>query len=85
MITCLEVLAPATNKHIAAVQALTDFKARVEAQLAKATDTEERDALEALIREIEFKKETSIRRRVRNLVLAQAPVPRKSAEGCERL
>jgi len=71
---CLEVLAPIAEKHTIAVQALSEFKTKVEAQLAEAMEEEERDALTALLREIDFKKETSVRRRVRSLVLAEAPL-----------
>jgi len=73
-IACLEVPAPVTERHAAAVQAPSHFKRQVEAQLAEATEVEERDALEALLREIDFKKEISIRRRVRRLVLSEAPL-----------
>lgn len=79
LVTCLEVLAPVTKRHATVVQTLSDFKKHVEAQLAGATEVEERDALQALLREIEFKKETSIRRRVRRLVLSEAPLTKDAA------
>lgn len=78
LMTCLEVLAPITEKHKTAVQELSTFKAHLETVLAGVTEEEERDALEALVRELEFKKETSIRRRVRNLVLAEAPLTKNA-------
>jgi hypothetical protein len=81
---CLEVLAPVTEKHPATVRALTDFKNRVKSQLVDLKDAEERDALEALVREIDFKKETSIRRRVRSLVLAEAPLAQRDRKNLEK-
>jgi hypothetical protein len=69
LMMALEVLAPATEKHKVAVTLLTDFKTRVDAQLAVELDEDARDALEALQKEIEFRKETAIRRRIRRLVL----------------
>jgi hypothetical protein len=57
------------------VQVLSEFKRKV-AQLAEAMEGEERDALEALLREFDFKMETSIRRRVRSLVLEEVPLPK---------
>jgi hypothetical protein len=81
LMTCLEVLAPITEKHPIAVQVLSELKRQVEAQLAEAREEEERDALEALLREIDFKKETSIRRRVRSLVLAEAPLAKDARMG----
>jgi len=53
-------------------------KRQVQVQLAETMEEEERDALEALLREIDFKKETAIRRRVRSLVLAEAPLAKDS-------
>ena len=40
-----------------------------------AQDDHARDALDALVREIDFKTETSIRRRIRELVLSEVPLP----------
>ena len=74
LMTCLEVLAPVTERHTTAIRALSTFKSQLETQLAQANGTEERDALEALAREIDFKKETSIRRRLRALILSEAPL-----------
>lgn len=70
----LEVLAPITEKHTAAVQLLTELKKVIDAQLAIEPDPEARDALESLLRETEFRKETSIRRRIRRLVLDEVPL-----------
>ena len=81
LITCLEVLAPVSERHPAAVRVVTEFKRQVAAQLAGVTEEEERDALEALLREIEFKKETSIRRRVRHLVLSETPLSQNARTG----
>ncbi|MDO8262090.1 MAG: hypothetical protein Q7T21_02585 [Gallionella sp.] len=70
----LEVLAPVTEKHPAAIQLLTDFQQTIDVHIEGAAGPEARDALEALRREIDFRKETSIRRRVRRLVLDEAPL-----------
>jgi hypothetical protein len=59
---------------------LSEFERQVQAQLPE-VEGEERDALEALLREIDFKKETSIRRRVRSLVLAEAPLAKDARMG----
>jgi hypothetical protein len=77
---CLEVLAPVTERHPASICALSDFEDRVKAQLIDVNDAEERDALKALLHEIYFKKETSIRRRLRSLVIAEAPLPQRDRE-----
>jgi hypothetical protein len=74
LISCLEVLAPKTERHPAAVMALSDFENQVKIRMSKATEEEEQFALETLLREIDFKKEKSIRRRVRCLVLSKAPL-----------
>jgi hypothetical protein len=73
LMMCLEVLAPITGRHPIAVQVLSEFKKQVEVQV-ETLQGEERAALESLLREIEFKKETSIRRRLRSLVLEEAPL-----------
>jgi hypothetical protein len=76
LIICLELLAPVTDRHRAAVKALSDFKRQLEVELAEAAEAEDRDALRTLLREIDFKKETSKRRRVRSLILSEAPLPK---------
>ncbi len=76
----LEVLAPVTERHPAAVQLLADFQESIDLQVDGAADTETRDALEALRREIGFRKETSIRRRVRRLVLDLASLDEQSRQ-----
>lgn len=75
LIMALEVLSPVTEKHPVAVALLSDFADRVQAKLDDASDADTRDALQALTREIGFRKETSIRRRVRQLILDIAPLP----------
>jgi hypothetical protein len=65
----LEVLAPVTEKHIEARRLLEKWKLELAQKLESETDPEARDALEALNRELDFRQETSIRRRVRRLVL----------------
>ncbi|MEK8078567.1 hypothetical protein [Pseudomonas sp. XK-1] len=69
LMMALEVLAPVVEKHVDAVVLLKDFADTVQARLSAASDEETCDALQALLREIDFRKETSIRRRVRKLVL----------------
>jgi hypothetical protein len=65
----LEVLAPATDKHPAALQLLDRWKAECEAARADvATNSEEADALDSLMRELLFRREKSIRSRVKSYV-----------------
>jgi ATP dependent DNA ligase domain len=80
LMMCLEVLAPRTERHPTAVQLLSEFKGQVQAQSVQ-VEGEEGDALEALLREIDFKKETSIRRRLRSLVLEEAPLAKDARIG----
>lgn len=75
LIMALEVLSPVTEKHPAAVALLNDFAEKVQTKLDDVSDADARDALLALTREIGFRKETSIRRRVRQLILDVAPLP----------
>ena len=75
LIMALEVLSPVTEKHPAGVALLNDFAERVQAKLDVEPDADARDALQALTREIGFRKETLIRRRVRQLILDVAPLP----------
>ena len=74
LMTALEVLAPVTEKHPVVVQHLSDLRSTVKMHCANEEDPEARDALEALLRDIDFRKETSIRRRIRHLVLTEAPM-----------
>lgn len=80
LMMCLEVLAPVTQRHPAAVRALCELNGLVDAQVKNENDEEARDALDALLREIDFKKETSIRRRVRRLILDEAPLGQDANE-----
>ena len=64
----LEVLAPDLPKHEAAVAMLQKMMLDIKKRLLEDIDEEERVALESLQREFDFRKETSIRRRVRELV-----------------
>ncbi|WP_448131408.1 hypothetical protein [Stutzerimonas chloritidismutans] len=75
LMMALEVLAPVTEKHVDAVVLLKDFSATVQTKLNEVLDEDARDALQALLREIDFRKENSIRRRVRKLVLDVVPLP----------
>lgn len=72
----LEVLSPVTEKHPVAVALLKEFAATVQIRLGDTSDEETLDALQALAREIDFRKENSIRRRVRKLILDIAPLPK---------
>ena len=74
LMTALEVLAPVTDKHPTAVALLVELGNAIGARLANEADPEARDALEALKRETDFRRETSIRRRIRQLVLTEAPL-----------
>ena len=74
LMMALEVLAPVTEKHLAAVQMLTNLQTAIDGQLATETDPDARDALESLRRDTKFRKETSIRRRIRRLVLDNVPL-----------
>ncbi len=69
LVTVLEVLAPVTEKHPVAVRLVVDLHRDIDDLLKTEVDPDARDALEALRREIDFRKETSIRRRIRSLVL----------------
>lgn len=62
-----------TPKHAVAQQIVRQAKEVIADKLAHATDSEERDAIESLQRELNFREETSILRRVRRLVL-DAPI-----------
>lgn len=84
LVTALEVLAPVTEKHADVVAILTDFAATVHAKLNTTSNDEARDALQALVRDIEFRKETSIRRRVRRLILDDAPLSEQERIECAR-
>lgn len=70
LVMALEVLAPVTEKHPAAVQLICDLHKAIGERLENEVDPEARDAMEALLRETDFRKETSIRRRIRSLVLS---------------
>jgi len=64
----LEVLAPEMSKHAAAIEMLQKLQADIGTRLEACEDKEEQFALESLLRELDFRKEKSIRRRVRELV-----------------
>lgn len=68
LITILEVLAPIALKHEAAVRLIKAWKTELSAELAAVEDGDARQALESLDRELDFRRETSIRQRVRALV-----------------
>jgi hypothetical protein len=68
VVMILEVLAPSTDKHPAAQALITEWKTQLQRSLAGTFNQDARLALEALDRELEFRRETSIRQRVRQLV-----------------
>lgn len=74
LMMALEVLAPVTEKHEAAVELLASLQEAIDMRLVDEANLDARDALEALRRETNFRKETSIRRRIRRLVLEEAPL-----------
>lgn len=69
LVTVLEVLAPVTEKHPAAIRLVVDLHRDIDDLLKTEVDPDARDALEALRKEIDFRREKSIRRRIRCLVL----------------
>lgn len=79
----LEVLAPATEKHPAAVRLVVDLHRDIDDLLTTEVDPDARDALEALRKEIDFRNETSIRRRIRYLVLDELLL--RNSQQCEDL
>lgn len=68
LIMVLEVMAPVTEKHLAAQELISKWKAELQEQLSQVHERETVDSLEALDRELEFRRETSIRRRIRKLI-----------------
>ena len=72
LMTCLEILAPNSRRHAAAVHAISIFRKQIAAQQAQSKDEVERTALKELAEQIGFKTETSITQRVRRLVLNEA-------------
>jgi hypothetical protein len=82
LISALEVLAPPILKHPIAQQLIDEFKDQASQMMATTAEgSEERHALESLQRELLFRREASIRSRVRELVLAGLP---SSLPGAER-
>ncbi|XDF34167.1 hypothetical protein RBH89_18410 [Paracidovorax avenae] len=65
----LEILAPDMPKHKSAVSMLKRMKLEIDMRICEELNEDERFALESLQRELDFRKETSIRRRVRELVM----------------
>jgi hypothetical protein len=85
LISALEVLAPPTFKHPIAQQLIDEFKERVSrVKATTAEGSDERHALESLERELLFRREASIRSRVRELVLAGLPSSLPAVEREER-
>lgn len=73
LMMALEAMAPLTEKHTAAQIVIKKWKGEIQEPLTQTYDKDTRDALEALGRELNFRRETSIRRRVRKLILDEAP------------
>jgi hypothetical protein len=67
----LEVLAPTTEKHAAAQGFIKEWKQQLESAIANTEDDDARLALDSLNRELDFRRERSIRQRVRQLVRDQ--------------
>jgi hypothetical protein len=81
----LEVLAPSTEKHPAAQTLVREWKTQLQGSLAATSDDDARLALEALDRELDFRRETSIRQRVRQLVRNEFQhLPQPEREDLER-
>jgi hypothetical protein len=68
LVMALEVLAPVTEKHPSAAELVARWKEDLAHRRQGADDPEVVAALEALDRELDFRKETSIRQRVRQLI-----------------
>jgi hypothetical protein len=68
VVMIFEVLAPSTEKHPAVQALINEWKTQLQSKIADTSDKDTRLALEALDRELEFRRETSIRQRVRQLV-----------------
>lgn len=75
----LEVLAPVTEKHRIVQAMIAAWKAEIREHLERVSDPNAVDALRALDRELDFRKETSIRRRIRQLILDVAPLDAANA------
>lgn len=72
LVMILEVMAPVTEKHVLVQEMISRWKIEIQERIKQQSDANALDALEALNRELEFRKETSIRRRVRQLILELA-------------
>lgn len=70
----LEVLAPVTEKHTVVQEMVSAWKAEIRERLERDSHPNAIDALKSLERELNFRKETSIRRRIGQLVLDVAPL-----------
>jgi hypothetical protein len=69
LMTVLEVLAPTTKKHLIAQELIRRWKDEINAkQVGFAPGSDERAALESLNRELDFRRETSIRMRLRAFI-----------------
>ena len=68
LVTVLEVLAPITEKHEAAQTLIHKWKDEIEHARSQTGDPDAQHALDSLNRELQFRRETSIRQRIRALV-----------------
>lgn len=72
LMMALEVLAPITEKHTVTQKLLSELNQKIDIERSVCLDEDSLDALAALQNELKFRKETSIRRRVRRLILDEA-------------
>jgi hypothetical protein len=85
IVMILEVLAPLTYKHTAAQALLEEWKKQIQIRLTVISDNDTRLALEALDKELDFRRETSIRQRVRQLLRNEFQyLPQTEREELER-
>lgn len=68
LVMILEVLAPNIDKHEVAQRLVKEFKDSIQIVLSNTDDADAKDALTSLDRELDFRRETSIRQRVRRLI-----------------
>lgn len=84
LMMALEVLAPITEKHTVTQKLLLELNQRIDIEKSCCPDEDARDALDALQHELKFRKETSIRRRVRRLILDETILEKEEKETLAR-
>lgn len=85
LITCLEVLAPTVARSHTVSSLLSDFVSQTEEAGRCAADDEIRTELESLARELKYRREISIRQRVRKLVQKGTPLSLPEGEDLAKL